>query len=337
MSKEFTVEENLEYLKKQMKYAGFGDRMNEKLETAIAEALLTGKKEITLDPDVTYHKTPLSLRDEQDTYNKLEASPNLTQREGSGLFNFNNYKAVLTKPDGSSVQQFVSTEYGKSYTVKEIANALDNGAVFKTWKNIKNEPYNGWKWLNMDQLKENGNHKEHIKHESYSFNMDKEMDKQKIRYFNDEHRNDIKESLQRGNFVEIYIDNDEGKVEQRFLRANPAEGQLDSYAIKDGELIQLNKKQDEGQKQSETKETTKPGAKEKEQEHVVAEKTTGASQQAGQEQKQDKGAAATQHQNKAPEPDKKKVAQQNREGTNRRNRPRERAPESNSRGKGKGK
>jgi hypothetical protein len=291
MSNNITPEQNLQFLKKQFANLGFGQRMDEKLEWALTKALANGEKEITLDKDVTHHKQPTSIKDDLSTYNQLEIEPYLKRRKDTDIFDFPNFKATLTKPGEQPITQFVSTDYGKAYTVKEIANALDGGSVFKPWVNYKNEQYKGWKKLNFDQKKDNGNFKEHIKHENYSPDLRSELRKQNVHVLDSEHENNILASLQRGNYHEVpeKVDN---KLQPRFLRFDMESGQIIKYEVLEGKLQKIASAEDNSQNQSQDK------------------------------QQQQNNTAATQ----AAENDKKKQEQQ-RTGNGRRGQQRERAPE----------
>lgn len=250
MSKEVTVEENLDYLQMQAYYFGFDHRKDEEIAKATAKALEEGKDSFSLAPDITHHRLPTSKEGDHATYNKLEAELFYKRGKDSDLFFLNHIRAELTPVEGEKRQQYFSTEYGKAYTLKEMANWLDGGAVCKKWMNQGGDMYMGWKWADFENKKANGNFREQIMHTDHSFDVLQAMDKEKINYLNEKHPKQIFDSLRRGNYQEGYVTNSEGRTEKFWFRANPNGGGLDKYDAT-GKLVHKAERQ-----QEQTKSTT---------------------------------------------------------------------------------
>ena len=107
--------ENLQYLKDNIKYMGFGESLHGELEKNLGE----GKADFQLQLKTEMNKKP------------FEATLNFRKSDSSDMYFFNNYHASLEKSNGEKNQQTFYLNKGKGVTAKEAYNLLDGRAVHK--------------------------------------------------------------------------------------------------------------------------------------------------------------------------------------------------------------
>src|ERR1700741_250891 len=149
-------EENVSYLQNQLKFMGFGDKLNEKL----VEMIQAGKPEFSLKANFKYKRPPTAVNEiiEKDTVSYELHFKKGTEKD---MYFFNKYDASLVKDmqqkeamaNGPEIVELKNTFYlnnGKGITAKEAYNLLDGRSVYKELNNREGETYNAWLKIKFD-------------------------------------------------------------------------------------------------------------------------------------------------------------------------------------------
>ncbi|MBE7174244.1 MAG: hypothetical protein INR73_26965 [Williamsia sp.] len=205
--------ENLRYLKDNLKYHGFGEKLYGELEQNI-NAGMAG----------------FQLRFNESLNGKsFEAVLNFRRGEGSDMYYFNSYAAKLDKGIKENVEQTFYINKGKGITAKEAFNLLDGRSVYKELANKEGVAYQAWVQLDPKVVDKNGNHILKQYHEHYGFDLGKSLVSLPVKELaTDEDRSRLIRSLERGNLQAVTFDRD-GKSERMFLEANPQYKTLTVY------------------------------------------------------------------------------------------------------------
>ena len=136
---------NLQYLKDQLKYLGFGVTMYPELEELMQEQ--------TPEFQILYHAE----------FNQDYVSACLFFRRADSLdkYYFNRYEAVLQKARGGweELRQIFYINQGQGVTLKEAYNLLDGRCVYKELVNREGQRYHAWIQLDFRERVESGNYK----------------------------------------------------------------------------------------------------------------------------------------------------------------------------------
>ena len=195
---------NVDYLKDQIKYTGFGENLSDQLSAKIKQQLET----FTL-----YYQTSYGLTDMKV---ELYFSRSLTHE----MYFFNAYVVNLKGPAGKMTQTFYINK-GNSITLKEAYNLMSGRAVHKVFKNKKGKSYTCWVQLDFFNTTPNGNYKLIYYHENYGFNLKSTISRYPILEMEiEEFKHSIIASLKKGNMQMVTFDFS-GKEEIRFIEANP--------------------------------------------------------------------------------------------------------------------
>lgn len=220
---------NLEYLNKQIFYAGFGADLEEEL----GKKLEAGGKSFTLDYRNTYGN------------DKVTATLNFNKSAKSELYFFNSYDMKLEKGNGNEVGQrfFIGTE--NNITQKEAYNLLCGRAINKSWTKMEKvgegddaryrptkEKYDAWLQLDFDNVDDNGNFRALRYHQNYNFDLDKVLSEQQIKGISSEtDKQQLMDSLKKGNRqAVVQMDGDDAK--QIFIEANPKDRIVNIFEAK---------------------------------------------------------------------------------------------------------
>jgi len=197
-------EQNVDYLKNQIKYTGFGENLSEHLMEKIEQQLET----FTLEYQTTYGRSLMEV--------ELYFSKSLTQN----MYFFNAYVVNLKGPAGKMSQTFYINK-GNSITLKEAYNLMSGRAVQKNFLNKEGTDYTCWVQLDPFTTTANGNYKLAYYHKNYGYDLELTISKYPILEMQlDEFKDSILTSLQKGNLQMVTFEID-GKEEIRFIEANP--------------------------------------------------------------------------------------------------------------------
>jgi hypothetical protein len=213
-------QKNLDYLKENLKYLGFGDKLYPELEKNIQQ----GFPEFNLRQQNEYGK------------DKLQMELHFRRSDSSDMFFFNRYDAKLTNEKETLSQTFYVNK-GSGFTVKEAYNLLNGRAVNKELTTSEGQNYTAWAQLDFTDKEANGNYKMKQFHQNYGFDVAASIAKLPIKELqNEQQREFLLRSLQRGNLqqVTLLINDKEQKVS---IAANP---QFKNVHAFDAEMKKLN-------------------------------------------------------------------------------------------------
>lgn len=215
-------EQNLEYLKENLKYMGFG----EKLYGDLQNGLKSGAAEFQLTQSSTIGKKP------------FEVTLNFRRSDSTNRYFFNSYHASLQHANGQVKDQVFYLTNGKGVTAKEAYNLLDGRAVLKELTNKAGEPYKAWMQLDFDKKDKHNNHEVKQFHEGYGYDLKATLSKYAISELDGgEREKALLHSLQKGNIQAVAVANDVG-VTRMFVEANP---QYKAISFYDSELKRVPK------------------------------------------------------------------------------------------------
>ena len=220
-------EKNLKYLKDNLKYMGFGEKLNLDLENGMKE----GKPEFNLKLN------------EKMFQGNMEVNLHFKQSPSSDMYFFDSYEARLTKDNGHDMSQSFYLNNGKGVTYKEAYNLLDGRSVLKDLTNKEGEKYSAW--VKLDFSKNTGNNHFETRQfhaEKYGFNLASELSKLDIVKLPEEKEKQLLQSLQKGNRQAINFMKD-GKEIPMFIEANPQFKVINVYDTAGRQLSRFEKEQ----------------------------------------------------------------------------------------------
>lgn len=201
-------EETLDFYKDQLKYAGFGERLNDQLGELFKN---DDEKTVVFNTSIEYGKDAAAKTVNYDLRFQRSAT--------SSLFFLNNFSATMEKTPGELVSNTFYLDRAKGITAKEAFNLLEGRSVYKELKNKEGESYNAWVKLNPEVKDEKGNMKFSTFNDNYGYDVSKSLEKiQPPDLFFNLSKEDTLKSLQKGNLVEMHNAN---KSEKYFVAADP--------------------------------------------------------------------------------------------------------------------
>lgn len=233
MKKTQLNEQNFEYLKKSLKYLGFGENLNSALEVRLKE----GSDKFTLGASAAFN-TPNA----KDMVNyELRFSKSKT----TDNYFLNDYQATLEKGNANgTVQEPVSRVFtlnkGNDITAKEAYNLLSGRSIQKNAEitDKQNLTESGeptkrkeevWMKLDFDKKTDQGQFTFKTFYKNYGFDLDKAVTAHPIKELNDpDHRERLMSSLKRGNLQSVTIEKN-GTEEKAFVAASPQFKNLSLY------------------------------------------------------------------------------------------------------------
>jgi hypothetical protein len=234
-------QENYDYLKQQVKNAGFG----EALDNPLKEKMESNEPKFQLKHDQQFGK------------DAVEATLNFRKADQNDNYYFNSYEVAIKKdPENLKKPTPKQTFYvGKdnNFSLDEAYNLLNNRFVNKDLVNQKGEAYNGWVKLNFKDTEVNGNYKMQHYTDKWQFNLETALDKYPMikelskDLNNGADRANLIESLKKGNRPEITLVQD-GAEKKGFVEANPY---LRSVRVTDENNNKVSLAKKEGNSQSE--------------------------------------------------------------------------------------
>ncbi len=211
-------EENVKYLKDNLKYMGFGDKVNEEMEKKVREK----NPEFTLHVQTEFNKKPV----EADLYFK--------KSDSTDMYFFNKYDVKVKNSEDASkdLQQTFYINKGHGVTLKESFNLLEGRAVHKNLIDKEGEKYKAWIQLDLGDKDDKGNYKRQQYHENYGYNVNEVLAKYPVKEVLDaKQKEELISSLQKGN-VQIVTFVKEGKSEKMFIEADPKNRDFNVYDSK---------------------------------------------------------------------------------------------------------
>ncbi len=205
--------DNLQYLKDNIKYMGFGENMYRELERNLGE----GKADFQLHFAAEINKKP------------FEATLNFRKSDSTDMYFFNNYHASLEKSNGEKNEQTFYLNKGKGVTAKEAYNLLDGRAVHKELTTKEGQPYKAWIQLDFETKDKNNNNEVKQFHENYGYDLKAAVEKFAVAELNDPEKSKaLMQSLEKGNVQSITIEKD-GSSHKMFMEADPQYKKVTMY------------------------------------------------------------------------------------------------------------
>jgi hypothetical protein len=207
-------EKNFEYLSEQLKYTGFGDKLNDDLRKQLEKQ----------QPEFKLYT--------RDSFGKdtTTATLHFKKSEQTDMVFFNKYDLQLKKENNdNSLQQTFHVNKGNTITLKEGYNLLDGRAVHKTLTNKQDEKYNAWLQLDFKNPTQNGNYEMKQYHQNYGFDLEKVLAKYPIQELsNERYKESLVRSLEKGNLQSATFLAD-GEEKKLFITPNIAFKTLNAY------------------------------------------------------------------------------------------------------------
>ena len=206
--------QNLEYLQTNLKYFGFGDKLNEALEKSIKNE----KAEFQLKVEIPHFN------------NKMDFTLHFKKSSQSDMYFFNRYDAALQngKPEQDKMQAFYVNK-GHGITAKEAFNLLEGRSVFKDLVNKDGEKYSAWLKLDFENTDDKGNCKLKQFSEQYGYNLEKTLANFPIKELSDpEQKKQLLSSLEKGNAQQVTV-KQEDKEAKYYIEAVPQFKNINVY------------------------------------------------------------------------------------------------------------
>lgn len=228
-------EKNVEYLKDQLKYTGFGDAM----ENVLRENIAKGNPEFKLEHEIKYGT---------DT---AVAALNFKKSEQTDMYFFNSYDMKIQKEGQSEeLSQTFYINRDNNITAKEAYNLMEGRAVNKDLKNKEGEVYNSWIKIDFKEAADDkGNFKLNHYHQNYGYDLEASLAKHPIKELETpKYKEDLMNSLKKGNIQSVTFVI-AGEEKKQFVEANPHFKTINVY---DGAMQRINNRESKDQKQSES-------------------------------------------------------------------------------------
>lgn len=210
-----------DYLKKQLKYLGFGEseQLHKDLEYGIKNA--EGKFQIQTTSDKVMKG------------NKADFTLNFNKSEEGKVF-FNSYKATLTTSQGVEREHSFKVQKENNITAKEAINLLEGRTVKFDRSATDKETGEITQATDFIKLKLNeektefGNYKIERYGKNYGIDIDQIMEKSNLNFANDTEKEKVKKHLEKGNITSVNFKH-ENKDIKGFAVLNPQWKMLNLY------------------------------------------------------------------------------------------------------------
>lgn len=215
-------EKNYEHLRDNLKYLGFGEKLNEDLQKSLAE----GKESFQLKYTSEVNRKP------------FEAVLNFRKSDKSENYFLNSYQASLERSNGQRMGQKFYVNDGHGVTAKEAYNLLEGRAVHKELENKEGQKYAAWIQLDFSARDKRDNYEVKQYHANYGYDLKAALGKFSIVELTDpEKEKNLVRSLEKGNLQEVTIEKG-GMAHKMYVEANP---QFKNITLYDANLKRVQK------------------------------------------------------------------------------------------------
>lgn len=217
--------DQVQYLKDQLKYLGFGEdaKLHKDLEKGMNSKKQQFEIKTTSDKTLPGNKADFTLH-----YNKTEKG---------GVF-LNSYDANLTNEKGDSISQNFRVSREDSFTAKEAVNLLEGRSVkieFDNPKTKEREP--AFVKLNFEEEKNQyGNYTFQTFYKNYGVDTVKIVENSNLIFDKPEYRENTIKSLEKGNIVKVKFEQDGNVIEGKAV-LNP---QYKNLSLYDNDMNRIN-------------------------------------------------------------------------------------------------
>lgn len=196
---------NLDYLKDELKYTGFGEQLYSDLERQLREQA----PQFQLHLQLSYYN------------NTVDHTLHFRRSDQTDRYFFNKYEATLQSPDEQARSHTFYINRNGGITTKEAYNLLQGRSVYKELLNAENQPYKAWVQLDLKTRDASGNYKVKQYHDNYGYDLEKTLQRFHIRELQDPQQKELLlYSLRKGNQHPITA-LEEGYEVKRFVEASP--------------------------------------------------------------------------------------------------------------------
>ena len=217
--------DQVEYLKNQMKYLGFGEgeKLHKDLEKGIKSKNQQFEIKTTSDKALPGNKADFTLK-----FNKTDSG---------GIF-LNSYNAKLTNERNEEISHNFPVNRENTFTAKEAINLLEGRSVKIEFHNPKSDQQEtAFVQFNFDEPKtEKGNYLFQNFYKNYGVETDKIVEKSNLIFDKPEYKENTIKSLEKGNIVKVKFEQDD-KVEEGKAILNPQNRNLKLY---DSDMNRIN-------------------------------------------------------------------------------------------------
>ncbi|AKD04278.1 hypothetical protein POKO110462_13400 [Pontibacter korlensis] len=206
---------NLDYLKEELKYTGFGEKLHSDLE----QQLKLQAPQFQLHLQLSYHNST------------VDHTLHFRRSDQTDRYFFNKYEATLRSPDLEQERShtFYINRNG-SITTKEAYNLLQGRSVYKELLKAEEQLYKAWVQLDLKTREPSGNYKVKQYHDNYGYDLEKALQRFHIKDLQDPQQKELLlYSLRKGNQY-LVTAMEEGSEVKRFIEANPQFKTLNVYS-----------------------------------------------------------------------------------------------------------
>lgn len=202
-------DKNLEYLKNDLKFLGFGEKLYPELERNLSD-----KPDKFALLHLAEYNRPDGMKDE------MRYKVEFGKSETSDRYFLNSYTAILKDAVQDKSQTFY-VKLGAGVTAKEAYNLLSGRPVHKELTNKEKQPYKAWLQMDFKEREDNGNFKLKQFHQNYGFDLPEVLGKYPIKELTDSNgKINLLRGLERGN-IQPATFLKEGGEQKVLLVANP--------------------------------------------------------------------------------------------------------------------
>lgn len=217
--------DQVEYLKNQMKYLGFGEgeKLHKDLEKGIKSKNQQFEIKTTSDKSLPENKVDFTLK-----FNKTDSG---------GIF-LNSYNAKLTNEKNEEISHNFPVNRENTFTAKEAINLLEGRSVKIEFHNPKSDQQEtAFVQFNFDEPKtEKGNYLFQNFYKNYGVETNKIVEKSNLIFDKPEYKENTIKSLEKGNVVKVKFEQDDKVIEGKAI-LNPQNRNLKLY---DSEMNRIN-------------------------------------------------------------------------------------------------
>ena len=217
--------DQVEYLKNQMKYLGFGE--GEKLHKDLEKGIKSKNQQFEIK----------TTSDKALPENKVDFALKFNKTDSGGIF-LNSYNAKLTNEKNEEISHNFPVNRENTFTAKEAINLLEGRSVKIEFHNPKSDQQEtAFVQFNFDEPKtEKGNYLFQNFYKNYGVETDKIVEKSNLIFDKPEYKDNTIKSLEKGNIVKVKFEQDDKVIEGKAI-LNPQNRNLKLY---DSDMNRIN-------------------------------------------------------------------------------------------------
>ena len=217
--------DQVEYLKNQMKYLGFGE--GEKLHKDLEKGIKSKNQQFEIK----------TTSDKALPENKVDFTLKFNKTDSGGIF-LNSYNAKLTNEKNEEISHNFPVNRENTFTAKEAINLLEGRSVKIEFHNPKSDQQEtAFVQFNFEEPKtEKGNYLFQNFYKNYGVETDKIVEKSNLIFDKPEYKENTIKSLEKGNIVKVKFEQDDKVIEGKAI-LDPLNRNLKLY---DSEMSRLN-------------------------------------------------------------------------------------------------